>query len=165
MKHSPRVVFYFWNVLCPYVSVASPAWGSTWTLSSVFGSSFTKRPAASAASGSHQKKSFRPHGSEVSVSSSSSFCLAAARANPWTPCSFIHKLLILFNHCAKINNHGYPTLQCLKLCINTTLLLDFVRIQSTVFFCSKKYFQNTFSSIHLYERTAPWNSHAIFNGR
>lgn len=46
-------------------------------------------------------KSFRPHGSKVSSSSSSSFCLAAGRANLWASCSFLHKLLILFNCCAK----------------------------------------------------------------
>lgn len=95
-------------------------------LSSVFWLSFTKRSIAPR----HLApiNTFRPHGSEVS-SSSFSFCLAAGRANLWASCSFIHKLLILFYHCAKINNHSYLTLKCLKSCINTIPTV-FIHIQS-----------------------------------
>lgn len=100
--------------------------------SAVFWLSSTKRPTPPR----HLApiKSFGPHGSEVS-SSSSSYCLAAGRANLRASCSFIHKLLILFNHCAKINNHSYLTLRCLKPCINTTPLSEFTHIQFNRF-CS-----------------------------
>lgn len=47
----------FWNVLCPYVSVASPSYGSTRTLSGVLWLSLTKTPHSTEASGSHQKAS------------------------------------------------------------------------------------------------------------
>lgn len=90
--------------------------------------------------------------SSSSSSSSLSFCLAAGRANIGAWCSSIHKLLILFNHCTKVNNHRHVAFECIKLFINTTLLLEFIHVQSKCF-CSA------------HRRATSLNSYAIFNGR
>lgn len=67
-KHNPRVSFFL-ECLCPYTSVASPARGVLVEL---------PNPAPRHLA---PIRSFKPYGSEVSVSSS--FCLAAGRANQW----------------------------------------------------------------------------------
>lgn len=150
-EKNPRVSF----LECPYISVASPA--LRLDLNAERWWSATKRPAAPRHLAPIKKKL-----QTTWISSSSSFCLAAGRANLRASCS-LYNINRSFYPITALNNHSYLTLQCLEPCINTTPLLEFTHIQSNRF-CSK-FLQNTFSSFHLYERTTPWNSHAIFNCR
>lgn len=126
--------------------------------------SVTKRPTAQR----HLAliKSYRPRGPEVSISSS--FCLAAGRANLRAWCSFIPQMFILFHRCARINHHSCLTANNMPsifsaLSLALTHLSESIHVQGN-HFCSE-FLQNTFSSIYLYERTTPWNSHAIFSCR